>query len=69
MLVAVGVIHAADPIAIKEPALHYLLVYLALLFAGSGKYSVDYLLTKRSYAASVSNRKVEKTVVRAKQVA
>ena len=38
MLVAVLFIHAADPIAVKEPALHYLLVYLVLLFAGSGKY-------------------------------
>lgn len=47
MLVAVGAIHAADPVAIKEPALHYLLVYLVLLFAGSGKFSIDYLIAKR----------------------
>src|SRR6476661_887978 len=40
MLVAVLFIHAADPIGVKEPALHYLLVYAVLLFAGSGKYSV-----------------------------
>lgn len=44
MLVAVFMIHAADPFAKKEPALQYLLVYLVLLFAGSGKYSFDYLL-------------------------
>lgn len=44
MLVAVFIIHAADPVAVKEPALHYLLVYIVLLFAGSGKYSIDYLL-------------------------
>ena len=43
LVVAVLFIHAADPIVVKEPALHYLLVYVVLLFAGSGKYSVDYL--------------------------
>ncbi len=44
MLVAAFVIHAADPLAKQEPALQYLLVYIVLLFAGSGKYSIDYLL-------------------------
>jgi putative oxidoreductase len=44
MLVAVFLVHGADPLSAKEPALQYLLVYLALLFTGSGKYSVDYLL-------------------------
>lgn len=44
MLVAVLFIHGDDPFAMKEPALHYLLVYIVLLFAGSGKYSIDYLL-------------------------
>lgn len=44
MLVAVLFIHATDPVGVKEPALHYLLVYVVLLFAGSGKYSVDYLI-------------------------
>ena len=49
MLVAVVFIHAADPFAKQEPALQYLLVYLILLFTGSGKYSIDYLLqAKRS---------------------
>ena len=47
MLVAVLFIHAADPISVKEPALHYLLVYVVLLFAGSGKYSIDYLLQSK----------------------
>src|SRR4051794_7024668 len=32
MLVAVLLIHSADPIAVKEPALHYLLTYIVLLF-------------------------------------
>ena len=46
MLVAVFFIHAADPLAKQEPALQYLLVYLVLLFAGSGRYSVDRLLQR-----------------------
>lgn len=44
MLVAVFLIHVADPLAKQEPALQYLLVYVVLFFAGSGKYSIDYLL-------------------------
>lgn len=44
MLVAVFFIHLPDPFAIKEPALYYLLVYVMLLFTGSGKYSVDNLI-------------------------
>ena len=48
MLIAVLLIHAADPIAMKEPALHYLVVYLVLLLAGSGKYSMDYLLQTKT---------------------
>lgn len=56
MLVAVFFIHAADPIAIKEPALHYLLVYVVLLIAGSGKYSVDYLLQSKPVANSYKSR-------------
>ena|SRR5688500_15673666 len=47
MLIAVLVIHAADPITVKEPALHYLLVYVVLLFTGSGKYSMDNLLQSK----------------------
>jgi putative oxidoreductase len=44
MLVAVLFIHAADPFSKQEPALQYLLVYVILFFAGSGRYSIDYLL-------------------------
>lgn len=44
MLVAIFVAHATDPLAVKEPALHFLLVYFALLFAGSGRYSLDSIL-------------------------
>lgn len=53
MLVAVFLIHGADPMAKKEPALQYLLVYLVLLFGGSGKYSIDYLVQgKKSKSGS-----------------
>ena len=44
MLVAAFIFHAPDPFAKQEPSLQYLLVYAVLLFAGSGKYSIDYLL-------------------------
>ncbi len=47
MLTAVLLVHAADPFAAKESALTYLVVYTVLLFAGSGKYSVDYLLSRK----------------------
>ncbi len=56
MLVAVLFIHAADPFAKQEPALQYLLVYVILLFAGSGKFSIDYLLQgKRSAVNYISS--------------
>lgn len=44
MLVAVVSIHAADPFAAKELAVLYLLFYVVLFFAGSGKFSLDYLI-------------------------
>ena len=52
MMVAAFVIHAADPFAKQEPALYFLLVYVVLLFAGSGKYSVDYLLQRKNAKAA-----------------
>ena len=47
MMVAAFVYHAADPFAAREPALQYLLAYLVLIIAGSGKYSVDYLIQQK----------------------
>ncbi len=47
MGVAAFLIHAEDPFAKKELALLYLNGYLALIFWGSGRWSVDrYLLSK-----------------------
>lgn len=47
MLVAVFYIHMADPFAKQELGLHYLLVYVILFLAGSGRYSVDHLLIEK----------------------
>lgn len=47
MLVAVFVIHAADPFVKQEMGLHYLLIYVMLLLTGAGRYSIDYLISKR----------------------
>lgn len=46
MLVIVFIIHSGDPLADREHALLYLLSYVALLFTGPGKYSLDRLLVK-----------------------
>jgi len=48
MLVAAFIAHAADPFGQKEKALLYLLVYLTLLVVGSGKFSFDYLIAKKT---------------------
>jgi putative oxidoreductase len=47
MGVAAFITHGADPFARKELAILYLLFYLILLVLGSGKYSMDHLLTKK----------------------
>lgn len=46
MLVAALMIHGADPFGKKELALMYLGVYTALLMLGSGKYSIDGMMSK-----------------------
>ncbi|MEJ2879873.1 DoxX family protein [Pedobacter sp. GR22-6] len=46
MIVAVFIVHAADDFGTKEMGLHYLIVYLFLLVAGPGRYSVDSLIGK-----------------------
>ena len=44
MAVAAFVVHGADPFAAKELSLIYLFTYVALVFTGPGKFSIDYLL-------------------------
>ena len=63
MLIAALLIHAADPIAVKEPALHYLLVYVMLLLAGSGKYSIDYLLQNKTVRSNRGDTSKEQQAV------
>ena len=41
MVVAVGVVHWADPFKKKEFALLYLFAYLLIFLAGPGRYSID----------------------------
>ena len=48
MLVAAFIVHGADSFSKKEFALLYFAIYLALFFLGSGKYSVDQMIAKRS---------------------
>ena len=52
MATAVIFIHAADPFGKQEPAFQYMLVYLVLLFAGSGRFSVDYLMQGKKATAN-----------------
>ena len=61
MLVAVLSIHASDPFAKQEPAVHYLLVYIVLLLTGSGKYSIDGLLSAHSNKKALTGTTREKT--------
>lgn len=59
MMVAVFLIHAADPLSVKEPALQYLLMYIVLLVSGSGKYSIDKLLKSKRTTHNYKSIKVE----------
>jgi putative oxidoreductase len=47
MSVAAFIAHADDPFGKKELALVYLTIYIALFALGSGKISVDQLISKR----------------------
>ena len=48
MLVAVLVIHGQDGLEKMEAGLHYLLVYIVLLFTGSGRVSFDSLISRKA---------------------
>ncbi|HET8839573.1 MAG TPA: DoxX family protein [Flavobacteriaceae bacterium] len=47
MLIAVLHIHGADPFSVKETGTLFLLVFVILLIMGSGKYSVDAIISRR----------------------
>lgn len=46
MFIAVFVIHAGDPLAVKELALMYLTIFVLMFFSGPGKFSIDGILRK-----------------------
>lgn len=41
MFVAGFLVHASDPFKVKEKAILYMFLYIAIFFTGAGKYSVD----------------------------
>ena len=41
MFVAAFVVHGSDAIDVKEKAILYLIAFIAIFFAGAGKYSID----------------------------
>ena len=47
MLIAVLMVHSTDPFSKQELGLLYLLVYTVLLLMGSGKYSLDKLISAK----------------------
>ena len=47
MLVAGLIVHADDPWGRKELAFLYAVCFLALIIVGGGKYSLDYLISKK----------------------
>jgi putative oxidoreductase len=59
MFVAIITVHAGDPISKSESALHYLLVYVVLLLAGSGKFSLDYLVQSRKAELKLAPVKID----------
>ena len=48
MLVAVFVAHIDDPFGKMEKALLYLIPYICLLLTGAGRYSLDYIIGKKT---------------------
>ena len=60
MLVALFVVHGADPFSAKELAFLYLAVYLVLFITGSGRFSIDNLLKKNSFVLETAYVKIQK---------
>jgi len=47
MLVAFFVVHGSDPYSVKELSLVYFFFYFTILVLGSGKFSLDWLFSKK----------------------
>jgi putative oxidoreductase len=52
MIIAIFIAHAGQGFEKQETAAHYLLVYVFLFISGSGKLSVDYLISRKFTKAS-----------------
>lgn len=61
MAVAAFHIHLHDKFQIQEMSLHFLLVYIALILTGSGRYSLDYWLVQK--AGGNRNLSLKRTVM------
>ncbi len=48
MVVAAFIVHGADPFKTKEMSLLYLVAFLVFMIRGSGRYSLDHLIFKKS---------------------
>lgn len=46
MCVALFIIHAGDPLVVKEPAMMYLTIFVLMFFSGPGRFSIDYILRR-----------------------
>lgn len=57
MAVAAFLIHATDPFGKQEMPILYLLIYVVLLIAGSGRYSLDGLLANKPVFEHSTNGK------------
>lgn len=47
MMMAFFIIHGNDPFAVKELALMYMTIYVAIFAIGAGRYSIDKLIFKK----------------------
>lgn len=56
MIVAAFIVHAQDDFGTKEMSLHYLAVFVFLIFTGPGRYSFDSLLSRSSGRSSGRRR-------------
>lgn len=46
MAVAAFVIHAGDPLVVREPALIYLTIFIIMFISGAGRFSVDAMIQR-----------------------
>lgn len=49
MAVAFFLVHSADPMSMKELSLVYLASFVLMFFAGPGRYSIDYVISRKCF--------------------